>query len=73
MQKLQGKDSLFDNTASIGVDPRALAQRIMDVRHRVCVCVRVMGACARAYNLCEVVGWPCSSQYLLLLFLGPDH
>jgi len=27
----QGKDSLFDNTASIGVDPRALAQRIMEV------------------------------------------
>jgi len=27
-----GKDSLFDNTASIGVDPRALAQRIMDIR-----------------------------------------
>ncbi|KAF5838472.1 hypothetical protein DUNSADRAFT_2801 [Dunaliella salina] len=27
-----GKDSLFDNTASMGVDPRALAQRIMDIR-----------------------------------------
>lgn len=29
---LQGRDSLFDNASSCGVDPRSIAQRIMDIR-----------------------------------------
>ena len=29
---LQGRDSLFDNVRSCGVDPRSIAQRIMDIR-----------------------------------------
>jgi hypothetical protein len=28
----QGRDSLFDNVTSCGVDPRSIAQRIMDIR-----------------------------------------
>jgi hypothetical protein len=29
---MQGRDSLFDNVTSCGVDPRSIAQRIMDIR-----------------------------------------
>ena len=32
MLLLQGRDSLFDNVRSCGVDPRSIAQRIMDIR-----------------------------------------
>lgn len=28
----QGRDSLFDNVAGCGVDPRSIAQRIMEIR-----------------------------------------
>jgi len=30
--RVQGRDSLFDNVRSCGVDPRSIAQRIMDIR-----------------------------------------
>jgi hypothetical protein len=32
---LQGRDSLFDNVRSCDVDPRSIAQRVMDIRKQL--------------------------------------
>ena len=32
---LQGRDSMYDNFGTCGVDPRNIAQRIMDIRSEV--------------------------------------